>query len=127
MRIARTDLVNFMIDDLVESSLGFPKKEIRKRFKKRVKCVILRPDIAFVLLKSILCIINIVDCIVREIYYTYGTCARGTQLQEIKKLRGIAVVYDILAERGGGKERGDKKKKKKELKSQSSTMIFFHS
>lgn len=75
MRIARTDLVNFMIDDLVESSLGFLKRKKKKRTKKWEKCVILRHGIAFVL-KSILCIINIVDCIVRGyiLYiYIYGT------------------------------------------------------
>jgi len=75
MHIARTDLVNFMIDDLVESSLGFLKRKKKKKDKKSAeKCVILRRGIAFVLLKSILCIINIVDCIVREyILYIYGT------------------------------------------------------
>jgi len=41
VRIARTDLVNFMIDDLVESSLGFLKRKEKKEQKKK-KCVILR-------------------------------------------------------------------------------------
>lgn len=35
MRIARIDLVNFMIDDLVESSLGFLKRKRKKNKKKR--------------------------------------------------------------------------------------------
>lgn len=34
MHIARTDLVNFMIDDLVESSLGFLKRKKKKKTKK---------------------------------------------------------------------------------------------
>jgi len=73
VRIARTDLVNFMIDDLVESSLGFLKRKEKKNKKRRNawSC-----DIAFILLKSILCIINIVDCIVRE-YIIYIWYARG--------------------------------------------------
>lgn len=37
MRIARTDLVNFMIDDLVESSLGFLKEKQKERTRKRGK------------------------------------------------------------------------------------------
>jgi len=81
MRIVRTDLVNFMIDDLVESSLGFLKRKKKKEQKKEIwRDVILQLDIAFVLLKSILYIIYIVDCIVWEyiiyiyIYiYTYNT------------------------------------------------------
>jgi len=35
--IARTDLVNFMSDDLVESSLGFPRAKRKKRREKRGK------------------------------------------------------------------------------------------
>lgn len=57
LRIARTDLVNFMIDDLVGSSLGFLKR--KKNKKKNTRNVETR-DIAFILLKSILCIISIV-------------------------------------------------------------------
>lgn len=86
MHIARTDLVNFMIDDLVESSLGFLNEKQKKgqEKKNKKKCVILRCDIAFVLLKSILCIINIVDCIVRG-YILYIYMVRARQLQEIKR------------------------------------------
>jgi len=37
VRIARTDLVNFMIDDLVESSLGFLKRKEKKNKKKKIR------------------------------------------------------------------------------------------
>jgi len=53
--IARTDLVNFMSDDLVESSLGFPKKRKRRREGKsgekkreRQRHVIFEYDVALV-------------------------------------------------------------------------------
>lgn len=64
-----------MIDDLVESSLGFLKR------KKKEKCNVDTRDIAFILLKSILCIISIVisTVLLRDIIYD----TREAILQEI--------------------------------------------
>jgi len=108
MRIARTDLVSFMIDDLVESSLGFLKRKKKTTKKIEKKCVILRRNIAFVL-KSILCIINIVDCIVRgyiiNIWYAWGNYR--------KTARNKTIV------RYPSRERNEKKTKKRGKKSKS--------
>lgn len=80
--------------------------------------MILRCDIAFVL-KSILCIINIVDCIVRgyiiNIWYAWGNYR--------KTARNKTVVRYPSREM---KKKTRKRRKEKKSKSQSSTMIFFH-
>lgn len=92
------------------------KEENDKKIEK--KCVILRHNIAFVL-KSILCIINIVDCIVRgyiiNIWYAWGNYR--------KTARNKTIV------RYPSRERDEKKwEREREEKSRShSTMIFFHS
>lgn len=73
--------------------------------------MILRRGIAFVLLKSILCIINIVDCIVRGyILYIYIYTVRARQLQEIKR-RGVTIVRYPSRDRRRKTEGGEKEKK----------------
>lgn len=75
-------------------------------------------DIAFVLLKSILCIINIVNCIVRG-YIIICTVREAITGNKTAGNCVRAVVYDILAKRDGGEEtRGQKKKKKVEITEQ---------
>lgn len=101
LRIARTDLVNFMIDDLVGSSLGFLKR--KKNKKKNTRNVETR-DIAFILLKSILCIISIV----------ISTVLLGDIIHDIaRRLQELNAAWNNSCTRYPSRDKRDDKKKTK--------------